>query len=868
MHWAEWLELLAVFSVKTCNRRLEDCEAKMPTAAGEQRRKPLGDLNGREGTTRTSGPQLKQSSAGQASLSTGQDPNRHGSAIPRPQRPQRSHTMMSLGKRSDSNATRQRPSHMNATAGQLAFYGKPLGTRPGDGPGRLGKSSQKSTAHGIQPGRRGESDDSSDFREFAGEELKALRENSAGISCLHNSAVQQTERAVKAETELEFLREQVRTKDKEIAELRSELHEKAGRTGTAGTNDLAESEALRETVGRLQSQIQLLEHECKQAADQVEEQKKSLGKARSELSESETRNTELKGAIEKRKLELENECSEKTYFQIDLKQTKDTLHRVQSKVQELTMQLADKEVEARAATTRLEAAQSTERNLKEQLDSERDALAASKAECARLRQELEERDATHDLAMSRERAAHQATRKSCMAETEAATEATAEARNKLSSVQRELLAVQNELDKATHDAAEIRSLKSALQTEHRDAKDLIEQHVDTISALERKIERMERDLGDSAITIAKLECEAHQAEDERRRLHNMVQELKGNIRVFCRIRPRLGDESTATSGDVFNVADKSIEVSSNSKGPGATKFTFDHVFRPHSSQEDVFTEISQLVQSSLDGYRVCIFAYGQTGSGKTHTMFGHPTEEGMIPRSLRQLFDTSTRLQSDGWTFSFSLSALEIYGKAMRDLLKNRNSNVELKIVARDGKSEPEVEGLVKEDITSVEQALTLIQRAAKNRATGSTQMNAVSSRSHSVCRLRILAKNSETGQQLHGMLNLVDLAGSERIGRSGVEGERRNESIAINTSLSSLKSVIMKLSEGTSKKHVPYRASKLTEYLQDSLDGDSKVLMFVNVSPTEEDVPESISALRFASDVNACEIGTARKQVRHVPDR
>ncbi|XP_074092663.1 kinesin-like protein KIFC1 isoform X2 [Macrotis lagotis] len=343
----------------------------------------------------------------------------------------------------------------------------------------------------------------------------------------------------------------------------------------------------------------------------------------------------------------------------------------------------------------------------------------------------------------------------------------------------------------------------------------------------------------------------HSLEMERRYLHNQLQELKGNIRVFCRVRPALPGESTPPPGLILfppgpngasepstrlsltRPCDDRCSIIGGLPGPPVRyDFSFDRVFLPGSRQSEVFEEVSLLVQSALDGYPVCIFAYGQTGSGKTFTMEGgpggDPQVEGLIPRAVRHLFSVAKKLEAQGWSYTFVASYVEIYNETIRDLL------------------------------ACVEALLNL---ARQSRAVARTAQNEQSSRSHSVFQLQISGKH--LGQNLHcaAPLNLVDLAGSERLdpglSTGPADRERLKETQAINSSLSTLGLVIMALSN--KEPHVPYRNSKLTYLLQNSLRGSAKMLMFVNISPLEENFSESLNSLRFASKVNQCVIGTAR---------
>jgi len=371
--------------------------------------------------------------------------------------------------------------------------------------------------------------------------------------------------------------------------------------------------------------------------------------------------------------------------------------------------------------------------------------------------------------------------------------------------------------------------------------------------------------------LAEAEHQLHEGELLRRKMHNTIQELKGNIRVFCRVRPMLPDDEESGSEipvveypNSMELQGHAIELIQPQQGQKYS-FSFDKVFGPEVTQEDVFIDISQLVQSALDGYKVCIFAYGQTGSGKTYTMLGRPDEahhKGLIPRSLEQIFKSSQTLRSQGWNFKMQASMLEIYNETIRDLANSRTYSHDAgkqHVVKHDANGNTFVSDLTIVEVTSWEEVSSLLQQAAQSRTVGKTAMNEQSSRSHCVFTLRIAGVNENTEQHVHGVLNLVDLAGSERLSRSGATGERLKETQAINKSLSSLGDVILAIAN--KEQHIPYRNSKLTYLLQPCLGGDSKTLMFVNISPDPKSFGESLCSLRFAAKVNACEIGVPRRQ-------
>ncbi|KAI9362080.1 P-loop containing nucleoside triphosphate hydrolase protein [Zopfochytrium polystomum] len=381
-----------------------------------------------------------------------------------------------------------------------------------------------------------------------------------------------------------------------------------------------------------------------------------------------------------------------------------------------------------------------------------------------------------------------------------------------------------------------------------------------------RIDDLESDKSRANDRINELEEKLREEESTRRKLHNTIQELKGNIRVFCRIRPLLAAESGAEeempSHLVLNPADdKSITVNHLTEGGTVLKsfpFSFDKVFTTDASQATVFAEISQLVQSALDGYNVSIFAYGQTGSGKTYTMEGvplDPVKMGMIPRAFVQIFESSEQLKSKGWTYTFEAQFLEIYNETVRDLLGP--SSLDKKHEIRHNGGRTTVTDAVTSTPRSPSDVLDLLTKAAHRRAVAATNCNERSSRSHSVFTLRLCGQNSLTEEACEGVLNLIDLAGSERLSSSGSTGDRLKETQAINKSLSCLGDVISALAN--KEPHIPYRNSKLTYLLQNSLGGSSKTLMFVNISPMATNLQETVCSLRFATKVNSCQIGTAQ---------
>ncbi|KAJ8547399.1 hypothetical protein K7X08_010985 [Anisodus acutangulus] len=344
----------------------------------------------------------------------------------------------------------------------------------------------------------------------------------------------------------------------------------------------------------------------------------------------------------------------------------------------------------------------------------------------------------------------------------------------------------------------------------------------------------------------------HRVLEENRKLYNQVQDLKGSIRVYCRVRPFLPGQSSCASS-VDHIDDGTITISIPSKnGRGRKSFNFNKVFGSCATQGEVFSDTQPLIRSVLDGYNVCIFAYGQTGSGKTYTMSGpkNLTEQsqGVNYRALGDLFLLAEQ-RKDTFHYDVSVQMIEIYNEQVRDLLVSDEIRS-----ASQGLTVPDA-SLVR--VTSTCDVIDLMNLGQKNRSVGATALNDRSSRSHSCLTVHVQGRDLASGAILRGCMHLVDLAGSERVNKSEVTGDRLKEAQHINKSLSALGDVISALAQKNA--HVPYRNSKLTQLLQDSLGGQAKTLMFVHISPEPEAVGETISTLKFAERVSTVELGAAR---------
>ncbi|XP_038567542.1 kinesin-like protein KIFC3 [Micropterus salmoides] len=345
----------------------------------------------------------------------------------------------------------------------------------------------------------------------------------------------------------------------------------------------------------------------------------------------------------------------------------------------------------------------------------------------------------------------------------------------------------------------------------------------------------------------------------RRKYHEQLVELKGNIRVLCRVKPVLKEDQHEEGQSVVVTTDPNNESSLNvlNKGKGRI-FELDKVFHPQATQEEVFQEIEPLVTSCIDGYHVCIFAYGQTGSGKTYTMEGSVENPGINQRALKYLF-SEIEERKDMWSYTVTVSSVEIYNEVLRDLLSKDGEKLDIKINP-DGTGQLHVPGLRVIEVKSFQHIKKILATARRNRITFGTQMNQHSSRSHALLCITVQGTDLATGSKTTGKLNLVDLAGSERVWKSGAEGERLKEAQNINRSLLALGDVIQALR--ARQTHIPFRNSRLTYLLQDSLGKGSKTVMVVQVSALESNVGETLCSLKFAQRVCKVELGPAARKI------
>ncbi|KAL3882040.1 hypothetical protein ACJMK2_028420 [Sinanodonta woodiana] len=428
--------------------------------------------------------------------------------------------------------------------------------------------------------------------------------------------------------------------------------------------------------------------------------------------------------------------------------------------------------------------------------------------------------------------------------------------------------------------------------------------------------------------------ERHDKEKKRRQeLHNILMELRGNIRVHCRIRPLMefdcGSDDTVTFGRpgtksevvVHYVDEENICVRTTKHNK---VFEYERVYSPSEGQDQVFDEVQPMLTSLLDGYNICIMAYGQTGSGKTHTMLGshknedynlttdpHP-EEGVIPRATRELFRLISEKPPDSYTLE--VSVVEIYNNDIRDLLSNDSSAKHDVITGADGSLN--LPTLTSKPVETVHDVMRMVQYGLRTRRETATLVHEHSSRSHLVVSLTLTSQapdffslnkpptptqeistgsvggrdrkarpqsvtmsssslsslvdqstNSRespgpgsTAAVIRTKLQLVDLAGSECVGMSGVTGAALREASHINKSLSALADVLGALAEHRS--HVPYRNSRLTHLLQDSIGGDAKLLVLLCVAPAQRYITETSQCLGFGQRARQVQRGPTKRRL------
>lgn len=491
------------------------------------------------------------------------------------------------------------------------------------------------------------------------------------------------------------------------------------------------------------------------------------------------------------------------------------------------------------------------------------------------------------------------------------------------SVSESAMRFRNELDNIKKDLQSLQSAAKEIPKEfkkHLDhANSVVQRHKKVFQSQSSSLSDLQERLAQTELTLHEV-TERHAKEKKRRQeLHNTLMELRGNIRVHCRIRPLMdfdkGNEDMSSFGRqgsksevvVHFVDDENVCVRTSKHNK---VFEYERVYDMAETQNGLFDEVQPMLTSLLDGYNICIMAYGQTGSGKTHTMLGshknedycpkrepHP-EEGVIPRAARELFRLISEKQTG--THTVEVSVVEIYNNDIRDLLSH-DPNIKHDINTGPDNSIT-LPTIISRQVDTVYDVMLFVQHGLNTRRESATMVHEHSSRSHLVVTLTVtsqapsffsktpgdttprdlkqrsislsgssgnlnsmwqstdISTNASGQAVIKTKLQLVDLAGSECVGMSGVKGQALRETANINKSLSALADVLGALAEH--RTHVPYRNTRLTHLLQDSIGGDAKLLILLCVAPAQRYITESLQCLGFGARARQVQRGQTKRRL------
>uniref|UniRef100_A0A7S1PI74 Kinesin motor domain-containing protein n=1 Tax=Percolomonas cosmopolitus TaxID=63605 RepID=A0A7S1PI74_9EUKA len=453
--------------------------------------------------------------------------------------------------------------------------------------------------------------------------------------------------------------------------------------------------------------------------------------------------------------------------------------------------------------------------------------------------------------------------------------ATAKKSKELEVLKKHHEAFKSKISKLVKELEKTRKEKDALQTEMTRLEELTTNSSTTIEELKAQIERDAHFKEDSIEATKKLKeftvkydemaTSLNVAEDKARKLYNRIEDMKGKIRVYARVRPfsSVETDSAVHTNIVDFVDDSTLTII-----PKEKTFRFNRVFSPNNTQDEVFSDTKDLIQSSLDGYNVCIFAYGQTGTGKTWTITGKPgKDEGLLPKAVREAYAVAQK-KSKLFDVTLEVQMVELYLDDILDLLSAEKNNFKSRMtpsgkstkieVKKDASGNVIITNSVIIRCENADQMLEVYRIGEKHRHSRATGMNPDSSRSHLIFTVHIQAINKKTQDVLVGKLSLVDLAGSESRKKTGLTDQTAlDEAKAINMSLLHLGEVINSLSTG---KRPNYRNSLLTQLLADSLGGSAKTLMFVCVGPSAYNTDTTLKSLQYAERAKKIQNDVSKK--------
>ncbi|KAF1462072.1 Kinesin-like protein KIFC3, partial [Pygoscelis antarcticus] len=668
------------------------------------------------------------------------------------------------------------------------------------------------------------------------EELLGLQEK---LTARENDEVSHS---LQLQGQVETLTAKLLEQAQEIGRLRSEL----GGTDAEKHRDLlaAENERLRQEMKACEGELRELRRQqqapCRDCAHLQENAglQERLSQLQREAEEMRVKLAELDLEVQQKtnrlaevelrlKDSLAERAEEEERLSRRLRDSQETIASLKSQPQQIKYIIKTVEVESAKAKQALCESQSRNQYLQEQVGMQRQVLKemeqqlqSSQKTAAQLRAQIMMYEAELERAhgqMLEEMQAMEEEKNRAIEEAFSRAQVEMKAvHENLAGVRTNLLTLQPALRTLTHDynslKRQVRDFPLLLQETLRSARAEIGQAIEDVHSTNRELLRKYR---------RELQL--------RKKCHNELVRLKGNIRVFGRVRPLTkedGEGPEAANAVTFDANDDAV-LHLLHKGKQVS-FELDKVFPPQASQEEVFQEVQALVTSCIDGYNVCIFAYGQTGAGKTYTMEVNLPGFALLPRLPIPWCPTPCGEHHSGYV--------------------PRGSPVMAGVGVGCGRFGA---GWLHPPPPPPPQ---VFEFGHVNRATECTNLNEHSSRSHALLIVTVRGFDRSTGLRTTGKLNLVDLAGSERVGRSGAEGSRLREAQHINKSLSALGDVIYALR--SRQGHVPFRNSKLTYLLQDSLSGDSKTLMMVQVSPAEKNTSETLCSLKFAERVRSVELG------------
>ncbi|XP_047327314.1 kinesin-like protein KIN-14K isoform X1 [Impatiens glandulifera] len=631
-------------------------------------------------------------------------------------------------------------------------------------------------------------------------------------------------------------------------------------------------ERLKEAEERTKGSKQELDERLKESKASKQEVEERLKKAEGAKKELEERLKEVEGAKKVLEERLSETKASKQELEERLKETNASKQELEERLNETKaskQELEDRLNETKASKQELEEKLKETKTSKEELEEKLKETKASKEE---LEEKLKETKASKEEL--EERLKETKTAKQELEEKlRENTNLLSESRKRINEVEAYSESRDQQWKKKQHISQILTEFQIGVLRDIKCASVTIKQDLSTTQ--NTYTEEFLR-LGKTVKVLIDASQNYHAVLADNRKLHNEVQELKGNIRVYCRVRPFIPGQKAKDSivDYVGEFGELGVLNPAKPGKDGQRVFKFNKVYSTDATQVQVYSDIQPLIRSVLDGFNVCIFAYGQTGSGKTYTMTGpdgaSEADRGVNYRSLDDLFQIS-QTRNTSFSYEIGVQMVEIYNEQVRDLLSNDAGSKNLAVL-----STPQANGLAVPDasmhiVKAANNVLEFMQTGLNNRAKSATSMNERSSRSHSILSIHSRGTDLKSGSLLRGSLHLVDLAGSERIDRSEATGDRLKEAQHINKSLAALGDVIFALAQKSA--HVPYRNSKLTQVLQSSLGGHAKTLMFVQLNPEGISYTESMSTLKFAERVSGVELGGAKstkdgKDVKELMDQ